>query len=128
MENVCGWIAQAGHSPVRDRLSGTQKADWLIIGAGITGLCAAHSLAAMHPQARIVIVDRQRAAQGASARNSGFVVAHEHPTPMSLQAIKVSPVMKSIPRFHAPPVRKSASALPVTLSSATSGMPAISSR
>jgi glycine/D-amino acid oxidase-like deaminating enzyme len=80
MENVCGWIAQAGNSPVRERLNGTQKADWLIIGAGITGLCAAHSLAEMHPQARIVIVDRQRAAQGASARNSGFVVAHEHPS------------------------------------------------
>ncbi len=79
MENVCGWIAQAGDAPVRDRLSGTQQADWLIIGAGITGLCAAHSLAELHPQARIVIVDRQRAAQGASARNSGFVVAHEHP-------------------------------------------------
>ncbi|WP_247256453.1 NAD(P)/FAD-dependent oxidoreductase [Pseudomonas moorei] len=79
MENVCGWIAQAGDFPVRDRLSGKQKADWLIIGAGITGLCAAHSLAEMHTQARIVIVDRQRAAQGASARNSGFVVAHEHP-------------------------------------------------
>ena len=26
-----------------------------------------------------MVVDRQRAAQGASARNSGFVVAHEHP-------------------------------------------------
>jgi glycine/D-amino acid oxidase-like deaminating enzyme len=79
MENVCGWIAQAGSVPVRDRLSGTQKADWLIIGAGITGLSAAHSLAELHPQARIVVVDRQRAAQGASARNSGFVVGHEHP-------------------------------------------------
>lgn len=79
MENVCGWIAQAGSAPVRDRLSGTQKADWLVIGAGITGLSAAHSLAEMHPQARIVVVDRQRAAQGASARNSGFVVGHEHP-------------------------------------------------
>ena len=38
------------------------------LGAGITGLSAAHSLAQLHPQARIVIVDRQRAAQGASAR------------------------------------------------------------
>ncbi|MFJ3368484.1 NAD(P)/FAD-dependent oxidoreductase [Pseudomonas sp. NPDC086251] len=79
MENVCGWIAQAGNAPVRDRLSDTQTADWLVIGAGITGLSAAHSLAEMHPQARIVVVDRQRAAQGASARNSGFVVGHEHP-------------------------------------------------
>ena len=85
MENVCGWIAQAGDSPLRDPLKGTQQADWLVIGAGITGLCAAHSLAEMHPQARIVLVDRQRAAQGASARNSGFVVAHEHPTHAELQ-------------------------------------------
>lgn len=79
MKNQCGWIAQAGSSPARPALRGAQHADWLIIGAGITGLSAAHTLAAMHPQARIVIVDRQRAAQGASARNSGFVVAHELP-------------------------------------------------
>lgn len=79
MENVCGWIAQAGNAPVRSRLKGLQNADWLVIGAGITGLCAAHSLAQLHPHDRIVVVDRQRAAQGASARNSGFVVAHENP-------------------------------------------------
>lgn len=85
MENVCGWIAQAGDSPLRDPLKGTQQADWLVIGAGITGLCAAHSLAQLHPRARIVVVDRQRAAQGASARNSGFVVAHENPTHAELQ-------------------------------------------
>ena len=80
MTNECGWIAQAGSSAARGPLKGTVKADWLIIGAGITGLSAAHSLVQLHPQARIVIVDRQRAAQGASARNSGFVVGHEHPT------------------------------------------------
>ncbi|MGE8063611.1 NAD(P)/FAD-dependent oxidoreductase [Pseudomonas sp. NPDC089569] len=85
MQNTCGWIALAGESPLRDSLKGTQQADWLIIGAGITGLSAAHSLAEMHPQARIVIVDRQRAAQGASARNSGFVVGHEHPVTAELQ-------------------------------------------
>ncbi|VVP15846.1 NAD(P)/FAD-dependent oxidoreductase [Pseudomonas fluorescens] len=80
MKNECGWIAQTESASARDRLSGSQKADWLVIGAGITGLSAAHALAQLHPQARIVVVDRQRAAQGASARNSGFVVAHEHPT------------------------------------------------
>ncbi|MFJ2710958.1 NAD(P)/FAD-dependent oxidoreductase [Pseudomonas sp. NPDC087346] len=84
MENVCGWIAQAGGSAERGRLSGAQRADWLVIGAGITGLSAAHTLAEMHPQARIVVVDRQRAAQGASARNSGFVVAHELPATSEL--------------------------------------------
>ncbi|UVM54149.1 FAD-binding oxidoreductase [Pseudomonas sp. B21-012] len=84
MKNQCGWIALAGSSPARARLSGAQKADWLVIGAGITGLSAAHALAEMHPQARVVVVDRQSAAQGASARNSGFVVAHEHPADSEL--------------------------------------------
>lgn len=84
LKNQCGWIALADTSPSREHLAGSQKADWLIIGAGITGLCAAHSLAEMHPQARIVIVDRQRAAQGASARNSGFAVAHENPATSEL--------------------------------------------
>ncbi|MFJ2367336.1 NAD(P)/FAD-dependent oxidoreductase [Pseudomonas sp. NPDC087697] len=78
-ENTCGWIVQAGESAAQPCLQGPQKADWLIIGGGFTGLSAAHTLAELHPQARIVIVDRQRAAQGASARNSGFVVAHENP-------------------------------------------------
>lgn len=79
MNNVCGWIALAGQTPQRPTLKGLQKADWLIIGGGITGLSAAHALARMFPQQRIVLLDRQRAAQGASARNSGFVVSHELP-------------------------------------------------
>ncbi|MFM0202510.1 FAD-binding oxidoreductase [Paraburkholderia fungorum] len=84
IENLCGWIAQAGVSPPRAALKGTQKADWLVIGGGFTGLSAAHTLAELHPGSRIVIVDRQRAAQGASARNSGFVVAYERPEPDEL--------------------------------------------
>lgn len=63
MNNECGWITLAGTSLGREALIKSEKADWLIVGAGITGLCAAHALAQMHPQARIVIVDRQRAAQ-----------------------------------------------------------------
>jgi glycine/D-amino acid oxidase-like deaminating enzyme len=55
-----------------------------VIGGGFTGLSAAHTLAELHPQSRIIVVDRQRAAQGASARNSGFVVAHERPAPDEL--------------------------------------------
>lgn len=74
----------AGTSLAHEALIKSEKTDWLIVGAGITGLCAAHALAQMHPQARIVIVDRQRAAQGASARNSGFSVAHENPSDAEL--------------------------------------------
>jgi len=81
MNNHCGWIALAGELPPRAHLAGAQRADWLIIGGGITGLSAAHSLARRFPQQRIVLLERQRIAQGASARNSGFVVAHELPSP-----------------------------------------------
>lgn len=79
MNNHCGWIALAGESPVRPRLECAHRADWLIIGGGITGLSAAHTLASRFPGQRIVLLDRQRVAQGASARNSGFVVSHELP-------------------------------------------------
>lgn len=79
-ENICGWIVQAGDGVAQPSLRGAHTADWLIIGGGFCGLSAAHALAELHPQAKIVIVDRQRAAQGASARNSGFVVAHENPS------------------------------------------------
>jgi glycine/D-amino acid oxidase-like deaminating enzyme len=84
VQNICGWIAQAGVSHPGAILKGTQKAHWLVIGGGFTGLSAAHTLAELHPQSRIIVVDRQRAAQGASARNSGFVVAYERPEPEEL--------------------------------------------
>lgn len=84
IDNHCGWLALAGESAPRAPLRGTHKADWLIIGGGITGLTAAHSLAAMFPGQRILLLERQRAAQGASARNSGFAVSHELPSPTEL--------------------------------------------
>lgn len=79
MNNHCGWIALAGEGTPRPRLVGQQRADWLIIGGGITGLSAAHALARRFPQQRVLLLERQRVAQGASARNSGFVVSHELP-------------------------------------------------
>ena len=84
IDNRCGWIALAGESAPHPRLSGQHACDWLIIGGGITGLAAAHTLAARFPGQRIVVLDRQRVAQGASARNSGFAVSHELPSPNEL--------------------------------------------
>lgn len=79
IDNRCGWIALAGEAAAHPRLNGNRTADWLIIGGGITGLAAAHTLAARYPGQRVVLLDRQRVAQGASARNSGFAVSHEKP-------------------------------------------------
>ena len=79
IDNRCGWIALAGEPSPYPRQRGQQACDWLIIGGGITGLAAAHTLAARFPGQRVILVERQRVAQGASARNSGFAVSHELP-------------------------------------------------
>jgi len=84
IDNRCGWLALAGEAPPHPRLDGHHACDWLIIGGGITGLAAAHTLAARFPGQRIILLDRQRIAQGASARNSGFAVSHELPSPDEL--------------------------------------------
>ena len=89
----CGWYAALPPQPACTRLSGEQRADFAIVGAGFAGLAAARRLAAHHPQARILLVDAQRVAHGASGRNSGFVIdlphkfALEHPDPAHKQRL-----------------------------------------
>ncbi len=48
--------------------------DWLIVGAGYTGLSAARKLSELHPNRKIILVDAQLAGEGASGRNSGYLV------------------------------------------------------
>ncbi|MDQ7069513.1 MAG: FAD-binding oxidoreductase [Rhodobacterales bacterium] len=75
----CGWVANAGEYREFAALKGAQRADWVVIGGGFTGLAAARRIAQMAPAARVVLVDGKRIGQGASGRNSGFVVAHSTP-------------------------------------------------
>ncbi len=49
-----------------------RTSDFLIIGAGLTGLCTAHRLHERNPSARIRIVERGPFPFGASTRNAGF--------------------------------------------------------
>jgi glycine/D-amino acid oxidase-like deaminating enzyme len=53
---------------------GPLACDIAVIGTGFTGLAAAHRLAALRPEARILLLEAERAGEGASARNSGFIV------------------------------------------------------
>ncbi|WP_416882486.1 FAD-dependent oxidoreductase [Marivita sp.] len=50
------------------------KYDWLVVGAGITGLSAAHRLGELVPQDRVLLVDARPVGWGASGRNSGFLL------------------------------------------------------
>jgi glycine/D-amino acid oxidase-like deaminating enzyme len=55
-------------------LKDEERAHCAIIGAGFTGLAAARHLAKLQPDWRIVVLDAQRAGDGASGRSSGFLV------------------------------------------------------
>ena len=70
----CSWINSLDKRNNIKILSEDKSSDWLIIGAGYTGLSAARKLAELHPNQKIIIVDAQLAGEGASGRNSGYLV------------------------------------------------------
>ena len=73
-DNSCSWIKDL---TIRTNIKIFKKdidTDWLIIGAGFTGLSAARKLSQIYPNQTIIIVDAQLAGEGASSRNSGYLV------------------------------------------------------
>ena len=73
-DTSCGWINDLGARLDVKTLDKDKTCDWLIVGAGYTGLSAARKLSELHPNQKIVIVDAQLAGEGASGRNSGYLV------------------------------------------------------
>ena len=59
-------------------LKGDVSADWLVIGAGFAGLAAARRLAENRPGETVALVEAAGAGDGASSRNSGFVIDLPH--------------------------------------------------
>ena len=70
----CSWINDLDKRNNIKVLDEDKSCDWLIVGAGYTGLSAARKLAELHPNQKIIIVDAQLAGEGASGRNSGYLV------------------------------------------------------
>jgi glycine/D-amino acid oxidase-like deaminating enzyme len=54
------------------------RADWVVIGAGFTGLAAARRVAELRPDDSVVLIEGQTVGWGASGRNSGFVIDLPH--------------------------------------------------
>ena len=70
----CVWL---NHLPKRSNIKKLNKnlvSDYLIIGAGYTGLSTARKLAEINKYKKIIIVDAQLAGEGGSGRNSGYLV------------------------------------------------------
>ena len=73
-DNTCSWLNDLNERTGLKNLDRDKSCDWLIIGAGYTGLSAARKLSELHPNQKIIIVDAQLAGEGASGRNSGYLV------------------------------------------------------
>ena len=73
-DNRCSWINDLNSRSNIKSLSSNLNCEWLIIGAGYTGLSAARKLGQLYPNKKIIIVDAQLAGEGASSRNSGYLV------------------------------------------------------
>ncbi len=72
------WNAILPHQDAAVELSSDDTADFAIIGGGFAGLSAARRLSQLAPGARIMVLDAGRIAEGASGRNSGFMIDLPH--------------------------------------------------
>jgi glycine/D-amino acid oxidase-like deaminating enzyme len=73
-DSQCGWLNNSLKRNHSNLLNENDKCDYLIVGAGYTGLSAARKLSEINKNKKIIIVDAQLAGEGASARNSGYLV------------------------------------------------------
>ena len=73
-DNCCSWINDLSPRSSIKTIEKNENCEWLIIGAGYTGLSAARKLGQLYPKQRIILVDAQLAGEGASGRNSGYLV------------------------------------------------------
>ncbi|HWT33404.1 MAG TPA: FAD-dependent oxidoreductase [Microbacterium sp.] len=72
--------------PDRAALTGTHRADLVVVGAGYTGLWTALLEKQRNPDAKVVVVEAQRVGWAASGRNGGFCEAsltHGHENGMA---------------------------------------------
>ena len=73
-DNSCSWINDLDQRSNIKILDKDKSCDWLIIGAGYTGLSAARKLSELNPNQSVILIDAQLAGEGASGRNSGYLV------------------------------------------------------
>ena len=74
-DTFCAWINDLSpRTNIKTLDKDINICDWLIIGAGYTGLSAARKLGQLYPNKEIILIDAQLAGEGASGRNSGYLV------------------------------------------------------
>lgn len=73
-QRPCGWPENAALQAIHPSLVGAQQFDWVVVGAGYTGISIARRLARQCPGDRIALLEAEQVASGSPGRNSGFVL------------------------------------------------------
>ena len=73
-DNGCSWVNDLIPRTNIQSIQSNEDCEWLIIGAGYTGLSAARKLGQLYPNQKIILIDAHLAGEGASSRNSGYLV------------------------------------------------------
>ena len=73
-DKTCSWIKDLIPRTNIKTFQSNEDCEWLVIGAGYTGLSAARKLAQLYQNQKIILIDSQLAGEGASSRNSGYLV------------------------------------------------------
>lgn len=77
-DGVNGWWESLPPAAPPEIVVSDQRYDWVVIGGGITGLCAARRLAELAPDASIALAEADRIGRTTAGRNSGFFVDLPH--------------------------------------------------
>lgn len=75
---LSAWVAMLPPRVPNPRLEESTTADVAIIGAGFAGLAAARRLSLLDRRLRIVVLEAEEVADGATGRNSGFIIDLPH--------------------------------------------------
>tara|TARA_B100000902_G_C26509122_1_gene527713 strand:+ start:295 stop:498 length:204 start_codon:yes stop_codon:yes gene_type:complete len=62
-DNTCSWINDLEPRSHNNTLQSDIECEWLVIGAGFTGLSAARKLGQLYPNNKIILVDAQLAGE-----------------------------------------------------------------
>lgn len=77
-DSVSAWVAMLPARTPQPALTGTLNVDIAIVGGGFAGLAAARRLTRLDPTLRIALLEAQEVSQGATGRNSGFLIDLPH--------------------------------------------------
>ncbi|WP_369987319.1 NAD(P)/FAD-dependent oxidoreductase [Pseudomonas xanthosomatis] len=77
-DSLSGWVGLLPTRQPRPALNANINADVAIIGAGFAGLSAARRLSQLDPSLRIAILEAGVVGEGATGRNSGFIIDLPH--------------------------------------------------